>query len=416
MSNTILTNSIIAKESLMILENELVLANLVYREHEKEFKANVNGYTPGQTISIRKPARYTLRNGANMTVQDSTEVTTPLTVNTQLGVDLGGWTSADRTLSIPEFSKRFLQSGMKTIAQGIDAQVAALYKDIWNWVGTPGTALTTFAGFAKAPQRMDEMAVPSDDRSVILNPADNWGLVSTFTGLYINDTAKTALQKAKLPMLGGVDAYMSQNAPQHTVGTKAGSGAVNGANQNVTYSQANAFSQTLITNGWTNSSAILKKGDVITLAGVNAVNPVPTTTGTSKPAMSYVQQFVVGADATADGSGNATITISPPIITSGAYQTVSAAPGGTAVITVLGTASTTYNQNLAFHRNAFALAVVPMIKPEGAVDVQTASYNGLSMRMIPVYTGSSDTSAWRVDVLLGTKTIYADLACRMSGT
>jgi hypothetical protein len=71
---------------------------------------------------------------------------------------------------------------------------------------------------------------------------------------------------------------------------------------------------------------------------------------------------------------------------------------------------------MAFHKNAFAMVMVPMVKPEGAVDVQRVSYNGLSVRMIPVYTGASDTSAIRLDVLLGTKTIYADLACRFSGT
>lgn len=411
MANAILTNAVIAKEALMILENELVFAGLVHRGYEDEFNKNVNGYTPGQTVSIRKPARYTLRSGANMSTQDSTEGTTSITVNQQMGVDLGGWSSADRTLSIPEFSKRFLASGMKTIAQGVDAAVATLYKDVWNWVGTPGTQLTTFAGFAKAPQRLDEMGVPAADRSATLSPADKWGLVGSVTGLYIQDAAKTALQRAKLPPLGDVDTYMTQNSPTHTVGTKAGTPLVNGASQNVTYTSAkDTGTQSLITDGWTASSAILKQGDVFTIAGVYAVNPM------SKAAQTYLQQFVVKADATADGSGNATLTISPPIITTGAYQTVSAAPADNAAMTVLGTASTGYVQNLVFHENAFALAVVPMITPEGATGVVRATYNGLSIRMIPVYTGSNDTSAWRCDVLLGTKAIYPDLATRLSGT
>src|ERR1043166_375524 len=114
MSNTILSNSVIAKEALMLLENELVLGNLVHRGYEEEFAKKNNGYTPGSTITIRKPPRYTLRNGATMSVQDSTEGTTTLSVDTQIGVDLGGWTSADRTLKIPEFSKRFLKPAMAT--------------------------------------------------------------------------------------------------------------------------------------------------------------------------------------------------------------------------------------------------------------------------------------------------------------
>ena len=79
-------------------------------------------------------------------------------------------------------------------------------------------------------------------------------------------------------------------------------------------------------------------------------------------------------------------------------------------------AATGYTQNMVFHKNAFALALVPMVKPEGAVDVQRVSYKGLSVRMIPVYTGSNDTSAIRLDILLGTRSIYADLATRLSGS
>jgi hypothetical protein len=75
MSNTVLTNTIIAQEALMVLENEMVLGNLVHRGYEDEFEKKVNGYTPGSSITIRKPARYTLRTGANMAVQDSTEGT-----------------------------------------------------------------------------------------------------------------------------------------------------------------------------------------------------------------------------------------------------------------------------------------------------------------------------------------------------
>jgi hypothetical protein len=109
------------------------------------------------------------------------------------------------------------------------------------------------------------------------------------------------------------------------------------------------------------------------------------------------------------------LTISPPIISSGAFQTVSATPADNAAITKLGTGSTTYNQNLVFHKNAFALAVVPMIKPDGAVDVQRVSHNGLSVRMIPVYDGTNDVSSWRLDVLYGTKVIDPRLAVRSNG-
>ncbi len=410
MSNTILTNTIIAQEALMLLENNLVYGNLVNRNYEKEFNQLENGYTPGASVTIRKPARYTLRSGAAMSVQDSTEGTTSLTVDQQVGVDLGGWTSADRTLSIPEFSDRFLKSAVITIAQGVDAAVAALYKDVWNWVGTPGTQVDSFADFAKAPQRLDEMAVPVDGRSAVLNPSDQWGLIGSVSGLYISDTAKTALQKAKLPMLGGIDSYMSQNSPAHTTGSRDDTTPVVNGDTSSTYAAVKATNETSLAYTGADATATFKQGDVINIAGVYAVNPV------SKATQSYLQDFVVKANVTSSG-GAGTLTISPAIITSGAYQTVSAAAANGVAITNKGTASTTYKQSMVFHKDAFALAVVPMVKPDGAVDVQrVSSKSGFSIRMIPVYTGSSDTSAFRLDVLFGVKTIYADLACRLSGS
>lgn len=68
MANTILTPEIIAKEALMVLRNNAVMANLVYRDYSSEF---VNGV--GDTISIRKPAKFTANEFASaITVQDAT--------------------------------------------------------------------------------------------------------------------------------------------------------------------------------------------------------------------------------------------------------------------------------------------------------------------------------------------------------
>jgi hypothetical protein len=61
MANTILNPSIIAKAAVRILDNELVMANQVFRGYEDEFTNKVNGYNVGDTISIRKPTDFTVR-------------------------------------------------------------------------------------------------------------------------------------------------------------------------------------------------------------------------------------------------------------------------------------------------------------------------------------------------------------------
>jgi len=409
-NNSILTPSVIAKEALMLLDNNLVLGKLVNRAYEDEISKPVNGYKKGGSVQIRRPARYTFRPGAVASPQDSVEKTLTLTVDTQGGVDLQ-FSSADMTLKISEFSERFLKPAMITIANQVDRDIAALYKSVWNWVGTPGTTIANFAAFGRAPQRLTEMAVP-EDRVGVLAPADKWGLLGGLTGAYVQDIARPAIEKAKLPMVGGVDLYETQNVKTHTVGTKAGTPLVNGASQGTTYAASGATnSQALVTDGWTASSAILKQGDVFTIANVYAVNPV------SKDVLPYLQQFVVNADVSADGSGNASLTVSPAIITSGAYQTVSAQPADNAAITVLGSAAGAYPQNLVFHRDAFALVMVPMEIPAATPPSLAGreSYKGISVRLVPYYDGTNDVSNWRLDVLYCVKAVYPDLACRLSG-
>src|SRR5688500_18058981 len=99
MSNTTLTADIIAKEAVMILENNLTMGNLVYRGYENEFDKNVNGYKVGETVSIRRPVDFTVRDGKTAVVQDVEEGKIPVTVDQQKGVDFK-FSSSDLTLQI----------------------------------------------------------------------------------------------------------------------------------------------------------------------------------------------------------------------------------------------------------------------------------------------------------------------------
>lgn len=413
MSNSVLTIDTIATAAVAILDNELVMAKQVYRGLESEFSDKVNGYEKGDTISMRRPTDFTVRDGAVSSNQDVTEGKVALTVNKQKGIDFG-FTSKELTMNIKDLSERVIKPAMVQLANQIDRDLMALYQKVPNWVGTPGQKVNSYADFALAPERLDEYAVPTDMRSAVLSPADHWGLLGSQTSLYIQDAAKGAYRQGSLGMIGGVDTYMAQNVPTHTVGVATGAPKVAGANQNVAYDTVKDgdFTQTLNTNGWTNSTTgILKAGDVITIDGVFAVNPV------TKARLPFLKQFTVTADANSGATtGPAALTIYPAIIASGAFQNVSAAPADTANIVVLGTGGTGYRQNMVFHRNAFALAMVPLIAPQGAVNVSRKSYKGTSVRLIPTYDGTNDKSNFRLDVLYGVKAIDPRLATRLSGT
>lgn len=411
MSNTTLTADIIAAEAIRVLDNNCVMGNLVHRGYEEEFDKRVNGYTVGESISIRRPTDFTVRDGATAAIQDVVEGKFTLSVDKQKGVDFK-FSSQDLTLQIGQLSERVIKPAVVQLANQIDRDIAALYKDVWNWVGTAGQTVNSFADFAKAPERLDLGAVPQDDRSAVMSPTDQWAMIGSQTALYMQDVAKDAYRRGKLGMIGNVDTYSSQNVQTHTRGTAAGAPAVNGASQSTTWAASkDTGTMNLTTASWSASGTIVQ-GDVFTIADVYAVNPV------TKATLPHLQQFVVKSSVTANATtaSATTLSISPPIITSGAFQTVSAAPADAATITIVGTASTGYAQNLVFHKNALSLVMVPMIAPPGAPDVARKSYNGYSVRVIPYYDGTNDVSNWRLDVLYGVKTVDARLATRLSGT
>ncbi len=409
MANTVLTPDIIAKEALMILDNNCVMGGLTYRGYEEEF-TSVNGYKVGDTIRIRRPTDFTVRDGSTASVQDVVEGSLNFTVDKMKGIDFA-FSSSELTLKIGELSERVLKPALVQLANQIDRDCADLYKDVWNWVGTPGTNLSTFAGFAKATERLDLGAVPQESRSALMSPTDTWGILGSQTALYMQDVAKGAYRKGELGQIANVDTYSSQNVQTFTAGTLRTNATplVNGVQSTTWAATKTTGTMSLDTDGWVATSTFTQ-GEVFTIAGVYAVNPV------TKATLNFLQPFVIKSAATATGAGTATLTISPPIITSGAFQNVSAAPANNATITIFGTASTGYASNLVFHKNAFGLVMAPLEKPPGAVDVARKSYKGYSVRVIPYYNGSNDVSSWRLDVLYGVKTLDPRLATRLSGT
>jgi len=412
MANTLLTASIIAKAAVLQLDNNLVMAKKVFRGYEGEFAKNINGYEIGDSISVRRPMDFTVRDGAVMNVQDTTEGKFTLTVDKRKGVDFE-FTSQELTLSIKELSERVIKPAMIQLANQVDTDLMALYKDVPSWVGTPGQTINSFADLALGPERMDEMANPVDGRSAVLSPADHWGMVGNLTGLYIERSANSAYRNGSLGNVGGLEVLMSQNVPTHTVGTNWATGSTpltNGAAQETTYAASkDTDTMSLITDGWSSGATSLKQGDVFTIANVNAVNPV------TKVDLGFLKQFAITADIS-DTSGAITMTITPAAILTGAHQNISATIADGAALTEVGTEATGYRQNMVFNQNAFALVSVPLVSPPGAVDVGRQSYKGTNVRVIPVYDGTNDISKWRLDILYGVKTVDSRLAHRVSGT
>lgn len=393
MSNTILTPSLISKETLVMLENNLVAAGKVNRQFENQF------VKIGSTLTVRKPNRFKVTSGPALSIQDVTEPSTSIAISNQKHVDFQ-FSSQELTLSIEEFSERYLKPASSELANQLDYDVIGNFPAIPNVVGTPGTTPSQFSDLGAVGQRMDEGAVPQDGRTLILGPAAYWSLADGLKSLYVQSVAEPAL-KGFLAKVANFEIYMDQNVQSQTVGKLGGTPLVNGAAQT---------GATLATKGWTASIAgILNVGDVFTIAGVHAVNPK------SRQSTGQLQCFVVTSVASSDATGDSTLAIYPAITTTGAYQTVDASPADGAAITVKGTGSTAYPQNLGFTKDAFGLVTVPLELPEGVDFKARQEYKGISMRIIRAYDVSNDVFPTRIDILYGTTTFYPELAVRMTG-
>ncbi len=390
-TDVLLVPSLITKETLVILENNLVAAAKVNRQFENQF-AQI-----GDTITVRKPNKFTVSSGPALQVQNITEPSTSITISNQHHVDFL-FSSKDLTLVIEEFSERYLKPAASVLANKIDFGVISNYTSVFNEVGTPGTPPNNFSFLAAVGQRMDEGAVPQDGRVLILNPAANWAMAVALSTLYVRSAAEPAL-KGYLAAIANFEIYMDQNIQVQTVGAYAGAGRM------ATGGQTGA---SLVTDNWTGSiTGLLNAGDVITIAGVYSVNPQSfVSTG-------ILQNFVVTATVNSSG-GAATIPVYPAITISGAYQTVDSAPINHAAITVIGTASVRYAQNLAFVRDAFGLVTVPMELPDGVDFKAREMYRNVSMRIVRQYDINNDLTPCRTDILWGTACFYPELAVRLT--
>jgi hypothetical protein len=410
MVQRILTPSIIAKEALFQLENNLVMGNLVHRDYRKEF------VKVGETVSIRKPVKFVVTDGATRTNQDVEEASTNITIDKRKHVSWN-FSTQDLTLSIEEYAYRYIKPAMIALANKVDTDLLDLYKQIWNWVGTPSNTINSFADLSKAPQRLDEMAVPQDQRNAVLAPADSWAMIGNLAGLTLTDQPASpqaeAYRQARLGRVANLETYMDQNVARHTTGPGGDGTPLVTTAQSTTYANVlTAYKMDLVTDGWTTADSLFE-GDVFTIDTVFAVNPV------SKVTLDFLQEFVLRADVTANvtTTSDTTLSISPPIITSGPYQTVSnSAPNNATIIYKSTTAAEITPQNMVFHKNAFALVNVPLEMPDSVQWKARETHRGLSVRLVKDYDIDNDVEIIRGDILYGVKAIYPELATRVSGT
>ena len=384
MGNTIITSQMIANEALMQVKNNMVMGNRVHREYKDEF-AKV-----GSTVSIRKPVKFEAKDGATRVSQDVSETTVPFVINKRKHVSWA-FSTQDLTLSIEEYSKRYITPAAIALANIVDADLCELYKGIHQASGAAATTPATFKAFAGASTELNRFSVPMDSRSLVLDPDAELNAADVLKGLFNPAMVEDAVRNVATGRIANMTTYMDQNIKTHTAGTADANYDVNGADQTGTSIAVDTGSGTFV------------EGDLITFASVYSVNPV------SRESTGNLKTFAIVS--TTGGSTVTNIVISPAIITEGAYQTVTNAPadGDDIVLTA------THQANLGFHRNAFGLVVVPLEMPDGAAFKARQTADNLSIRVLKAYDIDEDEDIIRIDILYGVKDIYPEFGCRLLG-
>lgn len=410
--NSLLTIEMITLEALRVLTNNLTFTGLVNRQFDSMF--GKSGAKVGDIVYARKPPRYTVRKGAGLQPQATTETRTPVKLDSLVGVDLP-FSSVERTLSLDNYSDRVLKPALAAIANQIDWDGLQLYKEVYNFVGTFGTVpATTNANpiYLGAGVKLDDMGAPQDDqRYLVLTPNGHASAVSANLSLFNPVSAiSDSFRRGRFGKgVMGFDWYMDQNCPTHTTGTRTGT---NGSSWSV--SGAQSGSSSLLITGLTSGDTI-KKGDIFTVGTIAAGNGVQSVNPQSRQATGSLQQFVVTSDFTSDGSTD-TIEISPTPIISGQFQTVDRVLASGAVLTFHGASAVVAREGLGFHRDAFTLVTAPLELPKGVHEAYYAGddQTGIGVRIVTAYDIRTNEMITRFDVLYGWAALRPELAVRVA--
>lgn len=403
--NTINNNAaIIARAAATRFKDKVVFADKISKADPKDF-AGKNGYAAGSTISISKPARpavtqdsFDISGGAGDFVEE--KVSLVLDKSATASMELTSNELA-HDFNLDSIMERYVEPALDAIAANVEQRTLELMIDqTFNVVGSAGSTTFDTATMLASRTKLNQFLCPKDNnRTALLTSEAEESAVNARKGLF--QSSSEIADQYKMGAMGKADGFMyysNELLPTHTNGNDVTGVNVDGASQT---------GATLNVQGLTTTTGTVTKGSVFTIAGVNAVHPI------TKADTGRLQQFVVLADATADGSGDAALSIYPAITTSGTTQTVTAAPADTAAMTFVGAASTGYAQNLVFHKDAYRFVSVPLEMPTKAEFAAQKMVDGFNVAIIRDFDVTYRKFITRLDILYAVTPTRPEWGCRI---
>ena len=408
MANTYLTIDMITAEAVRLFKNSNLFVMNMDTQYSNEFA--VDGAKIGDTLRIRLPSDFVVTNGPAMQLQDNVQQFTRLTVSTQLNVATP-YSTAERSMSIDNWNELTGAPMINNLAGKVALTVMTGSEGgVCNFVSNTdggGNIITPVSDqFLQANAILDDQGATQMDRRIVNSPTTDARTTTALQGLLNPATEISAQFRSGMMKSGlGYDRWFrDQTVITHTTGTFNAGGTVNGGNQTTGTAGGN-----ITVNAITGT---LKKGDIITFAGVNGVNR------TTKQSQGTLRQFVITADV---ATGGTSIPIYPGLIPSATfvaggpdqqYQTVDSSPINGAAMTLVSKASEVYRKSIAYTQKAVTMATADLVLPRRAIEEGArANYDGIAMRIITDYLPFSDQLATRVDVLFGYLYIRPEWLC-----
>lgn len=391
-TNTLLTISMITAKALAILHQKCNFIGSINREYDDSF-ANA-GAKIGTTLRIRLPVQYTTSTTPALSLQNTVETQVSLPITNQYHVDFS-FSSSELTLSIDDFSARYIEPAIAQLAASIESLVInSLYPTVYNQIGTAGVAQSFKNVLMARKVMLDALTPQSKQWQLRINTQDNVDMVDQLKGIF---QSSTQIARQYTDGVMGLAAGFEWAENTHLSTQTRGA-------ESATYLAAPA-GQTGSTLAVTTGTGAGNAGDVFTISGVFKVHPE------TKVNTGVLQQFVLTA-AYAGGAGN--MSIAPAIVTTGPQQNVSGSPNGTtSTLTFMNTASTATGISLAYHPDFATFATADLILPGGVDMASRVVKDGISMRAVRQYSISDDTMPIRIDVLFGWASLRPQLAARL---
>jgi hypothetical protein len=417
-NNTLLTASWVARKALILLHAKSNMTGRTNRDYQSLLPGPIQGVILGQTLSVRLPFQYVGRKGATMIAENSVQRYTTLVVSNQRGVDIT-FTSVERAMQLNSFEEQVLEPAMAKVAALLEIDVASLTNQVPKFVGAYNTSVT-YSSLLAAERFLTEALAPEDDkRTLTANPQASYEFVLDNKGLFHPGTeiSDQWLEGVIAEKVAGFTAFRNTKLPNHVVGVVTGSTpttlTTGGPQGSSGVGNAIPSSTSLSTVGWASGTTTVNAGDVITIAGVNDVDPE------SKLSLGRLKQFVVNTTVSDVAGAIAALSISPAIIGGGAYQNVDNLPATSAAITVMGgtaagVSGVTVKQSLAWYRDAIIFANPPMLDLSQLVKFTAQeSFEGYNLRFAQQWDPNNDLLPARIDTISGETLSYPELAVRV---